>query len=210
MLDIRRRKPQIRQEDGREIRDTGECHYRKWGIIGCLGRDRDLVGEDAYVANQHPTKNGRRIGRRGDTGEFYRVRCSRVPDLEHVWQTGPRKDCNPALCDAKERAGKASTQNNMGAGKFELLLCRLSRKYKECGQNVVVHFDDAACRSRKRDHWVSRVEVEEGEVAKMGIGRGWGACVVRSARTGLLVLQLNWRRKWQKRDAGEPWRRPEV
>ena len=122
-LDIRRRKLQIRLGDGRGIRDTGERPLQEvGGIIGCLGCEWDLVGEEEYQAHQPPAKNERRRWKRGQTVDCYRRRCFRVPDLEHVWYTGSEQENHPALCDAKERVGKASIQNNMGADKFEKLL----------------------------------------------------------------------------------------
>ena len=133
-----------------------------------MGRERDLVGEDEYVANQPPTKNERHSWRMAKTGDCYRVRCFRVPYLEHVWYTGSKKDRRPVLCEEKERVGMASAQNNMGAAKSELPLRHLERKYKDCGKKVVDNFDNASCHSLRRDRWVSRVEVEDGEVAKRG------------------------------------------
>ena len=128
----------------------------------------DLVGGGEYGANQPPTKNERRILRMAKTGDCYRRRCFRVPDLEQVWYTGSKHDRRPALCDAQERFGKASTQNNMGAEKSELPIRRLERKYKYFGKMAVAHFDNASCRSRRHDRWVSRVEADDGEVAKRG------------------------------------------
>ena len=62
-----------------EIQEKGG--YMRWGIIGCLGREWDLVGEEEY---QPPTKNERRSWKRAKTGNCCRRRCFRVPVLEHV------------------------------------------------------------------------------------------------------------------------------
>ena len=35
-----------------------KCHYRRWGIIGCLGCEWDLVGEEEYLRN-HPPREKR-------------------------------------------------------------------------------------------------------------------------------------------------------
>ena len=106
----------------------GKGRYRRWGIIGCLGCEWDLAGEEEYRANQHTAKNERHIWEMAKTGEFYRRRCFRVPDLERVWYTGSKQENQPALCDAKERVGKAAPQNNMGADKFEHLLRHIETK----------------------------------------------------------------------------------
>ena len=96
------------------------------------------------------------------------MRCFRVLDLERVRYKGSKQGHRPALFGEKERVWKESTQNNMDAEKFDHPIRRLSTKFKNCGKKVVVHFHNASCRSRRRDRWVSRVEVEEGEVAKRG------------------------------------------
>ena len=84
------------------------------------------------------------------------------------------------MCDAKERVAKAAPQNNMGAEKSEHLLRHLARKFEDFGKTVVAHCHGASFRSRRRDRWVSRVEIEEGEVAKRGKnmlgGRGSAKC----------------------------------
>ena len=109
----------------------------------------------------------------------------------------------PALCDAKERIGKASTQNNMGAAEIELLLSHPSRKYKAPGKDVVVHFDIASFRSRRQDRCVARVGVEKGEVAKRGVKGlgGWGSAKCASWISGSPLI---FGAGWKKRDAGEP------
>ena len=49
-------------------------HYRRWGIIGCLGGTWGVVTEDEYVANQPDTKNEAYSWRKGLDGRFYRMR----------------------------------------------------------------------------------------------------------------------------------------
>ena len=167
-LDIRRRKPQIRLCGGREIRDTGEMPIQEAGNYS-MSWVRAGFGRRRGVRRQ-PTsdENERRCWRREKTGDWYRRRCFRVPDLENVRYTGSEQGRRPALCDAKERVGKAATHDNMDADKFEHLIHHLATKYKDCGKKVVAHFDDASCRSRRHERWVSRVEAEEGASAKRG------------------------------------------
>ena len=103
-----------------------------------------MVSEEEYQRNQPPEKNERHSWKRSETGDCYRRRCFRVPEIEHVWYTGSKQEYHPALFEAKERVGKASAQNNMDADKFEQLLRHRATKYKDCGKKVVIHMDNAS------------------------------------------------------------------
>ena len=53
---------------GEESSIQEKCRYRRWGIIGCLGCERDVVGEDEYEANQPPAKTGAHLANGKDGG----------------------------------------------------------------------------------------------------------------------------------------------
>ena len=62
----------------------------------------------------------------------------------------------------------------MGAGKFDLLLTHCLSNYDAGGRELAFHFDNATCRSRRREHWVSEVEVAEGRRLRRGGDRRLG------------------------------------
>ena len=102
-----------------------EGHYMRWGVIGRIGCTWNMVSEEEYSANQHAPKNERRSWGRGSDGSFSRMRCSRVAELERVWDIGEQAEDHPALCDSEERVWKWTTRENMDALKFARLLRRL-------------------------------------------------------------------------------------
>ena len=72
-------------------------YYRRWGILGCLGRKWEEVSREVYAANQPPRKNERYSWSTGSPGRYYQMRCFRIKELEHIWNTGLRNDDHPAF-----------------------------------------------------------------------------------------------------------------
>ena len=76
-----------------------------------------------------------------------------------------------------------AAQNNMGSGKFELLVKQCAGNYDIKGGQMVFRFDNATFRSRRKEHGVSRIELSGGRVVKRGRQQrvdGWGASKCRN------------------------------
>ena len=140
---------------GGESANQEKGHYRRWGVIGCIGCAWDISDEDEYAANQPPPKNERYCWGRGAEWGYYRMRCFRVPELHRVWNTGTRTEGRPALFEAKGSVGRGKVASNMDALKFEKLVSRIIATYDTNGEKLSIHFDNATCHSRRSDHWAS-------------------------------------------------------
>ena len=101
----------------------------------------------------------------------------RIKELEHISNTGLQNDEHPAFGEAIEKIGKWAERNNMGEEKFELFLTHCVNNYDAGGREMAFHFDNAKCRSRRRERWVSEVDATSGRRLRMGDDRrfgGWG------------------------------------
>ena len=93
------------------MREKG--YYRRWGIIGVIGRMWGEVSHEVYAANQPPRKNERYSWATGSSGIYYQIRCFTIRELGRIWNTGLQNDDHPAFGEAGGQR-KATVRNNIG------------------------------------------------------------------------------------------------